>query len=679
MTDTLKKKILDLLERNPEGLSKNDLAKELYLNSDERIPLKKALKELQYEESVMRNRQRLFFLVGEESKETVERDRSSKTKLGILTVNARGGTISSCHRKDHAPPLRVPHATCQGIESGEVVLYGLLPGGQVKIYERLGNAHNPRTYSAMAIASYGLPHVFSGEAMGLAESGRVPTLGKRTDYRSLPLVTIDGEDARDFDDAVWAAPDTDSRNEGGWRVVVAIADVAYYVRPGDALDREAQKRGNSVYFPDRVVPMLPEALSNELCSLKPGEERACMAVEMIISAHGKVKSSRIKRGLMRSAARLTYTQVHHARQGIFDDGLTRMLYEEVVEPLYGVFYSLLKARTIRGTLEIEMPERRILFDDHGHVSGVRPRERFESHKMIEELMIAANVAAAKTLVAKNAPCLFRVHEVPDATRVTSLKQVLKTLKLPFPKTLKPTAHQFNDVLAVAKKKPYATMVQQLILRTQSQACYSPINNGHYGLSLTHYAHFTSPIRRYADLEVHRALITALDLGEGGRADTAPTHLHQVATHISATERQAAAAERDVTERFMTAYLASDIGDVFNVTVAGLNNFGLFVEVDGIGAQGFIPKWSLGHGPFHFDADHYQLQSRQHTFHLGDHLQAVLVAADPLTSSLSFEWVTEREHNRPTLKKSTQKGRETAVRKGLPSKNKSEKGKRRKGR
>ncbi|WP_347252644.1 VacB/RNase II family 3'-5' exoribonuclease, partial [Legionella sp.] len=519
----------------------------------------------------------------------------------------------------------------------------------VKINKILGQMSDPKIFSLLAIYGYNLPFEFSEAAIAEAEAGKIPPLGRRADFRDVDLVTIDGEDARDFDDAVWAAPDTDERNPGGWRIIVAIADVAYYVRLNSALDKEARLRGNSVYFPDRVVPMLPEALSNELCSLKPNVDRACMAIEMIISSQGKIKSYRVKRGLMRSRARLTYRQVQNAIEGKVDK-VTESLKDLVIAPLYGAFQSLLKARKQRGTLELELPERQILFHPDGTVKDIVTRERFESHKLIEEFMIAANVAAAKTLIAKNWTGIFRVHETPDTLKVANLRQFLKQMKLNLAKSPNVTPQQFNQILGQVQGKPFERLISDLILRSQAQARYSPHNIGHFGLSLSHYAHFTSPIRRYSDLVVHRALISALELGDDGYPEM-PTTLDKIAEHISNTERLAASAEREVVDRYAIAFIATKTNDIFQVTIVGVNRFGLFVEVQSIGAQGFIPKANLGTDMFHFEEEHHRLVSRRSRkiYQLGDTLLAKLIQADPISSSLIFTVENESPQMRTSKK------------------------------
>lgn len=576
-------------------------------------------------------------------------EKDQKIFMGIFSPNRHGGYLSSCNRKDSFNGAHLNHAQAQGLKPGDVVKFSISHRHEIKIISRLGSIDDPHIFSELAIHTFNLPYEFSTDALKIANTGKVPALGNRTDYRGIDLVTIDGEDARDFDDAVWAEADTDSGNVDGWRAIVAIADVSYYVRAGSALDREAYERGNSVYFPDRVVPMLPEALSNDLCSLRPNEDRACMVIEMIITSHGKLKSHRVKRGLMRSRARLTYRQVQNALNGTFDD-TTEVLHDNVIKPLYGVYKSLLKAREQRGTLDLDVPERQILFDKQGDVKDIILRERFDSHKLIEELMIAANVAAAKTLIAKNWPCMFRIHDKPDAVRVENLRHILKQLKVGFAKASSPEPCQFNTLLHEVKDHKYERMINDLVLRSQTQAKYSPENVGHFGLSLSHYAHFTSPIRRYSDLIVHRCLISALELGEDGY-ESKPTDLDKLGDHISQTERTAAQAEREVSDRFAISYVSNKIGEIFKTIIVGVNRAGLFVEIPASGAQGFIPKHSLG-SDFHFDEQNHRFIGRRTkaSFQLGDTIEALLVEANVVTNSLSFRLANFDSHGNTPKKR-----------------------------
>ncbi|MEX2643128.1 MAG: VacB/RNase II family 3'-5' exoribonuclease, partial [Acetobacterales bacterium] len=432
-----------------------------------------------------------------------------------------------------------------GAKFGDLVRAEALSGGpgrghrgarRARVTERLGRSDQPGAISAIAIAEFDIPEHFPPAAVEQADRAKAAPLGDRTDIRDVPLVTIDGEDARDFDDAVWAEPDA----SGGWQAMVAIADVAWYVRPDDALDRAALERGNSVYFPDRVVPMLPEALSNGWCSLRPKEDRPCLVARMRIAADGKLKGHRFERALMRSAARLTYEQVQYALDGTPDDE-TGPLLEPVLKPLRAVNAALEHARAKRGALELDLPERQIILDQHGNVAAVTPRARLESHRLIENLMITANVAAAETLEKRGQPCMYRVHDQPDVEKLADLREFLKGIDLKLPAGRQVAPAHFNRVLSTVKGRPEEELVNQIILRSQSQAAYSPDNIGHFGLGLQRYAHFTSPIRRYSDLLVHRALIRGLGLGAGGLGAEEEARFGETATANSGTERRAAAA------------------------------------------------------------------------------------------------------------------------------------------
>ena len=474
--EEMKKAVISLMDQTDQKLTKNEIAKILAVKGSQRVELKRILKDLkngEYRHKIVRNK------VGDRNtrtrsslkKERVEPSLSSQTKkdqihIGLFIIRNGKGRFVPCHRKDPFPGVTFDLETFPNLQVDDVVVYHLEARNQIRIKKVLGSIHDPRIYSSMAIYGYELPHIFSNEALKLANQGQVPALGSRTDFRDLPLVTIDGDNARDFDDAVWATSDTDPRNPNGWRAVVAIADVSYYVRSADALDREAYERGNSVYLPDCVVPMLPEALSNELCSLQPHQDRACLAVEMIISCDGKIRSHRFKRGLMRSQARLTYHQVQKAIQGIFDP-TTQVLWPNVLQPLYGVYQSLVKARIKRGTLELDAPERKIIFNQQGFVAEVIPEERFDSHRLIEELMIAANVCAAKSLLAKKTHTLFRIHETPESSRVENLKTVLRSLKLQAPRVKDFRPHHFQTVLSQVDISPYRQLVHDLVLRCKT--------------------------------------------------------------------------------------------------------------------------------------------------------------------------------------------------------------------
>ena len=509
---------------------------------------------------------------------------------------------------------------------------------KARVVERIGRADEPRSISLISVAEHQIPFQFSPAALTQAKEAGPATLGHRTDLRQVPLVTIDGDDARDFDDAVFAEPDTDAKNAGGWRLLVAIADVAHYVRTGDALDKTARERGNSVYFPDRVVPMLPEELSNGWCSLKPNEDRPCMAVEIIIDSKGRKLRHRFMRGLMRSQARLTYEQVQEAHDGRPNE-LTRALAEPIIQPLYGAFRALLKAREERGTLDLDIPERRVFLGEDGHIERIVPRSRLDSHRLIEEFMIAANVAAAEALEKRHQPCMYRVHDQPDPARVEALRQFLDGLGLKLARGQVIRPKHFTRLLDQAKETPYAAMIHTLTLRSQMPAVYSPENLGHFGLALQRYAHFTSPIRRYSDLLVHRALISAYAFGEDGLPKDAGA-FEATGQHISATERRAAAAERDAIDRYVAHFMSERVGENFDGRISGVARFGLFVTLHETGADGLLPVTMLPPDYYEHDERSHALIGRRNgrAFQLGAPITVRLAAAQPLTGGLSFELV-----------------------------------------
>jgi len=547
------------------------------------------------------------------------------------------GRIHPTSRREKSDTV-VPKGESGGAEDGELVLADLLPGRfyglrQASVTERLGRLGAPKSVSLVAIHANDIPFEFPPEALEQAKRAGPAPMDHREDLRRVPLVTIDGEDARDFDDAVWAEADPAT---GDWHCLVAIADVAWYVRPGDALDREAFKRGNSVYFPDRVVPMLPEELSNGWCSLKPDEDRSCLAVEFWIDKDGNKRRHRFLRAMMRSTARLTYARVQAARDGQPDD-LTAPLLEPVIAPLYGAWAALLKAREARGVLELDLPERKVEIAEDGTVQAIAPRPRFDSHKLIEDFMIQANVCAAEELERLHHPCMYRVHDLPSAEKLDSLREFLGSLDLNLAKgqVLRPA--QFNQILAKVKDSPQETLVNEVVLRSQAQAVYSPENLGHFGLGLARYAHFTSPIRRYADLLVHRALVTGLKLGPGGLPADAGADFVDAGQHISATERRAATAEREAVDRYVTAFLSDRVGASFSGKVSGVTRFGLFIRLNETGADGLVPVTSLPDDYYLHDEVHHALVGKRtrRTFQLGQALDVVLHEANTLTGSMVF--------------------------------------------
>jgi ribonuclease R len=527
-----------------------------------------------------------------------------------------------------------------GAKPGDIVWVeatGSALSRRAQVLERVGAMSDPRTISLIAIAANDIPVDFPEAAVEEAERARAAPTGNRLDLRDIPLVTIDGEDARDFDDAVYAEPDP--AHPGGWRLLVAIADVAWYVQHDKALDRAAYRRGTSVYFPDRVVPMLPEALSNHWCSLVPHQDRPVLVAEMWIDPTGHLKRHRFHRAMMRSAARLTYTRVQRAIDGMPDREIAPLM-ETAIRPLYGAFKVLVAAREKRGALDLDLPERQVTLGSNGLIAEIGVRERLDSHRLIEEFMVLANVAAAQALEQRHSPCLYRVHDQPDAAKLQALRGFLASLGVSLPAGPRVRPADLNRVLHAVAGKPMARLVNETVLRSQSQAVYSPDNLGHFGLALSRYAHFTSPIRRFPDLIVHRSLISAYGLGEGGLPDSDRGRFTEFGEHLSMCERRAVAAERGALDRYVAAYMAEHVGARFPGRVTGVTRFGLFVTLDATGADGLIPVRSLGQEFFRHDEARQLLIGERtgETYGLGDRLQLKLDDADIATGGLLFEIV-----------------------------------------
>jgi ribonuclease R len=575
-------------------------------------------------------------------------DHAKTRVLGIFRKNPDGGgRLIPVDKKQAGRELNIARADTHAAEDGDLVSvdlvrsrgFGMASG---KVRERLGSLATEKAISLIAIHAHDIPQAFSKDALREAEEAQPANLKGREDWRDVPLVTIDPPDAKDHDDAVHAEPDPDPNNKGGFIVNVAIADVAFYVRPGSALDRDALMRGNSVYFPDRVVPMLPERISNNLCSLVPGEPRGALAVRMVIGPDGRKRSNSFHRVLMRSAAKLNYAQAQAAIDGHPDD-TTGPLLDPILRPLYAAYAMVKRARDERDPLDLDLPERKILLKADGTVDRVVVPARLDAHKLIEELMILANVAAAEMLEKKSLPLIYRVHDEPTIEKVHALQEFLKTLDLPFAKSgaLRPTV--FNRVLAQVKGHDAEPLVNEVVLRSQAQAEYSSENYGHFGLNLRRYAHFTSPIRRYADLIVHRALIRALGLGEGALPDTETVEsLSEVAAQISVTERRAMKAERETADRLIAHFLADRIGATFQGRISGVTRAGLFVKLSDTGADGLIPVRTLGEEYFNYDETrHALIGSRSGAMHrLGDVVDVRLVEAAPVAGALRFELISE---------------------------------------
>jgi ribonuclease R len=573
-------------------------------------------------------------------------DKRKNSGMGVFRAAQAGGGGRIMPIDRRGEEMEVEAEFTAGAKDGDLVEIDVvrmgrfgLPRAQIKSV--VGSVASEKAISMIAIHAHGIPHVFPDAVIREAEAAGAATMSHREDWRSLPLITIDPHDAKDHDDAVYAEPDTSPDNPGGVIVTVAIADVSYYVRPKSALDREAQKRGNSVYFPDRVVPMLPERISNDLCSLKEGVDRPALAVRMVFSHEGRKASHTFHRIMMKSAAKLSYQQAQAAIDGAPDDK-TGPILDTILKPLWEAYRIMTVGRNRRQPLELDMPERKILLKPDGTVDRVHVPPRLDAHKLIEEMMIQANVAAAETLEKKKQVLIYRVHDAPSLAKQEVLREFLQTLDISLVKGGSMRSNHFNGVLAKAQDKPFQQMVNEMVLRSQSQAIYSPENIGHFGLNLMKYAHFTSPIRRYADLIVHRALVGSLGLGEGGITPDEEAVLDDIAAEISTFERRAMAAERDTVDRLIAHHLAGRVGEEFDGRVSGVTKAGLFVTLPEYGADGFVPISLLGRDYFIYDEAHQALSGEKTGlgYRLGDMVRVRLAEAVPLAGSLRFDMLSE---------------------------------------
>jgi ribonuclease R len=531
-------------------------------------------------------------------------------------------------------------------EPGDLVLAektGRPPRIMAKVVERLGDPFAPRSFSMIAIHKHGIPNVFSPDLIDEATRiARQPLGEDREDLRHLPIVAIDPADARDHDDAVWATPDDDPANAEGFRAIVAIADVSFYVRPGSLLDKEARKRGNSVYFPDRVVPMLPEVLSADVCSLKENVDRAALVCHLRIGKDGELRDWRFSRAVVRIAANIAYEDAQAAVDAVGageePSTVAPDLTRDALLPLWDCWAALSRARDSRSPLDLDLPERRVVLDEKGRILSVAPRERLDAHRLIEDFMIAANVAAAKALERKKAPVMYRIHEPPSREKLVALKDYLKTFDLSFAlgQVVKPGT--FNHILGTLKEHEAREEIMTQVLRTQTQAYYGPENAGHFGLALGSYAHFTSPIRRYADLIVHRSLVDAYKLGAGGLSKEDAANMARVGELISGLERRAMEAERETIDRYVAAYLADHVGEVMDAKITGVAAFGFFATVEGVGGDGLVPARDLGREYFRHDEAGQRLVGEEtgEFFALGQRLKLRLVEANPVSGALRFE-------------------------------------------
>ncbi|KJZ20629.1 ribonuclease R [Loktanella sp. S4079] len=572
--------------------------------------------------------------------------------LGVFRAGSEGGRILPID-KGADKQWTVAAGATGGAKDGELVEAeqagpkGRLGLPKARVVARLGDPTAPRAVSLIAIHQHGIPDHFPDAVIAQADAATPAGLDGRLDLRDMPLVTIDPWDARDHDDACFVAPDTDPKNKGGFVIWVAIADVAHYVTPGSDLDIEARKRGNSTYFPDRVVPMLPDRLSGDLCSLHEGVERACIAVAMRIDTKGEMIDHKFHRALMKSVVSLNYEEVQDAMDGRENEKVAPLM-DEIIRPLYAAYDALTKARAKRQPLELDLPERQIVLDDAGTVRSVNFKERLDAHRLIEEFMVLANVAAAETLISKRASLLFRVHEEPNADKLDALREVAHAAGLVLAKGQVLKTGHLNRLLAQAKDTENAELVNMATLRSMTQAYYNPENFGHFGLALRAYAHFTSPIRRYADLIVHRALIAAHGWGEDGLSPWDVEHLADTAKLISDTERRSMMAERDTTDRYLAAFLSDRVGVEMTGRISGIAKFGLFVRLDETGADGIVPIRTLGREYFHFDADSQTLMGSDSgmVMTLGQRVTVKLTEAAPVTGGLIVELLTVDERAIP---------------------------------
>jgi ribonuclease R len=587
-------------------------------------------------------------------------DKPRRAHIGIVRMDDDGARLIPVDRKQKE--MRIPLGDLGDARDGDLVevdvkLSGRLMIPRARVTTVIGNPKSEGAVSMIAIHNLEIPYRFPESVLREAAEAPEPTLKGREDWRDLPLITIDPADAKDHDDAVLAQHDPDPANADGFLVYVAIADVAAYVRPGTALDREAYLRGNSVYFPDRVVPMLPERISNEMCSLKQGEPRAALAVRMVFGADGRKRSHSFHRVLMRSAAKLSYQQAQSAIDGQPDDQSGPLL-EPILRPLFAAYDAMASARDRRGPLELDLPERKIILDEQGMVQDIRIPERLAAHRLIEEMMIAANVAAAETLEQKRSPLLYRVHDEPSSEKLQALRDFLGTLDIAVKKSDSVRAQDFNGILRQARKAGNVEQVSEMVLRSQAQAEYSAENYGHFGLNLDRYAHFTSPIRRYADLLVHRALISALGIGADGLTEQEGLKLPGIAQHISTTERRAMLAERETADRLLAQYLSAHIGARFDGRISGVTRSGLFVRLVETGADGFIPASTLGQDYYRYIEEQQAMVGDRtgEKFALGDRVVVRLLEVAPIAGAMRFELLSEGSRGNPS---STRRGQKRA--------------------
>ncbi|WP_265561814.1 ribonuclease R [Sphingomicrobium arenosum] len=696
-----KQQILDFIEQSDDSVGKREIAKHFRLKGQDKIALKAVLKDMADEGLIDHSPGRAFHKMGGVPRVTVLRvasiedgevwaepeqwqgegtkprlrviERGRRSSLGIndriLSRTEERGNGQVAHvmkklarsaemlmgvvRKEGSRHFLAPIDKKQRTvfmltelgeaEVGDLVLAEPIGKGggrspKAKVDAVLGDPFAPKAFSLIAIHKYGIRNRFPDEVVAEAEKVAKWDLGSREDLTHLPIVAIDPEDARDHDDAIWAEVDHAKDNPGGYKAVVAIADVSFYVRPASELDREALKRGNSVYFPDRVVPMLPEELSAGICSLKEGVDRAAMVAHIRVDSGGNIKEFRFSRAKVRIAANIAYEDAQAAIDGE-KDRVDSEIVKSALEPLWQCWKVLLQAREAREPLDLDLPERRVQLDEKGRIMSVAPRERLDAHRLVEDYMILANVAAAKALEKKKRPVMYRIHETPGREKLVTLKDYLATFDIPFALGQVVLPKTFNAILAkIGPDHDNRIEITEQILRSQMQARYGPEPLGHFGLSLGSYAHFTSPIRRYADLLVHRSLVDSYGLGEGGINAKQAEDFGKVGEIISSLERRAMEAERETVDRYVAAYLADHVGQLVKARITGVQPFGFFATVQDLGGDGLVLAKTLGREYFHYDEKRQALVGERSgdEYRAGQKLELKLVEADPVSGALRFE-------------------------------------------
>lgn len=568
-------------------------------------------------------------------------------KLGIYIQHQDYHGVAPIEGKDsiqYPVLMPLPEALKDELKNGDLVSYQKVNGGRefqdsVALLERKGNPKSEKAISLIALHHHNIPIEFSKEVLDESESVEAPTPKKRSDFTHLPFITIDPKTAKDHDDAVYACKDETGDNKGGMILYVAIADVSHFVRHDLHMDLAARERGNSVYFPDQVVPMLPERISNDLCSLKENQHRSALVIKMRLNDDGVMIDKKLYRAIIKSHAKLAYEQAQKVFDNLSHD-INQELVDEALNPLWDAYLLLKKARDKRAPLALDLPERRLILNDQGEVESVFQPERLEAHRLIEEFMIAANVAAAELLQAKNYPAIYRCHDSPALEKLEGLRDMLDGLGLSIPKGKAVKPLQLNHILKKVEEKEIKELVNESILRAQAQANYSAENIGHFGLNLDNYVHFTSPIRRYADLMIHRFLIHAFKLGDDGLSPKFSEGLGKICEDISGFERRAMVAERDTVDRLISGYLSDQIGTIFYGRISGLASAGLFIRLDHSGADGFVPMRSLGEDYYLHDQNRMRLVGERTgmTYQIGDIVKVNLLEVAPHIGKIRLELI-----------------------------------------